>query len=356
MDICRISRKEEFLAALAAATRVEQEALLAATARDPPLPAAAVAVLAVALPAICIAVLPQGAYLWVGATLLFELAYPFLLLLPSLRNRRAPAADRAYLPTLKALGLLEPGRKLGYLAGNAFVINARAVAPALAWLATVNLLVALNWLGGDSPARGLGFVIAVQSALALALGLAVWRMTPGVGTLRERATAVRARFTAHREIGLILLAFLSVPVAFASVVLLSILVLPGPPVLRVLAEGQVSPLVQTLEFVVLLAGLYAVTRTTHSAESGLLARQVAEAIVRFIDQELAPRLEGDAVIDCEGYRALATGLLEARVYRFERGTVFGRLPVYTLTPDLTLVADPETLAALRGHLDLGPST
>lgn len=355
MDICRICRKEEFLAALAAATRVEQEALLAAIARDPPVPAAAVAVLAVALPAICIAVLPRGAYLWVGATLLFEMAYPVLLLLSSLRHRRPRAGDRAYLRTLRSLGLLEPGRKLGYLAGNAFVINARAVAPALAWFAAVDLLVALGWLGGEPPARGLGLVIAIQSALALALGLAVWRMTPGVGRLRERAAAVRARFTAHRAIGLALLFFLSVPVAFAAVVLLSILVLPGPPVIRVLAEGRISPLVQTLEFAVLLAGLYAVTRTVHGVESRRLARQVAEAIVQYVDRELAPRLDGDAVTDCEGYRELATGLLEARVYRFERGTVFGRLPVYTLAPDLTLVADPETLAALRGHLDLGPT-
>ena len=60
-------------------------------------------------------------------------------------------------------------------------------------------------------------------------------------------------------------------------------------------------------------------------------------------------------MDCEDYRVLATGLLEARVYRFERSTVFGRLPVYTLSPDLTLVADPETLGALRGHLALEPA-
>jgi hypothetical protein len=60
-------------------------------------------------------------------------------------------------------------------------------------------------------------------------------------------------------------------------------------------------------------------------------------------------------MDCEDYRVLATGLLEARVYRIERTAVFGRLPVYTLSPDLTLVADPETLAALRGHLALEPA-
>jgi hypothetical protein len=57
-------------------------------------------------------------------------------------------------------------------------------------------------------------------------------------------------------------------------------------------------------------------------------------------------------MDCEEYRRLATGLLEAHVYRFARSTVFGRLPIYALSPDLSLVADPETLAMLRGHLDL----
>jgi hypothetical protein len=356
MDICRITRKEEFLAAFAAGTRAEQEALVAEAGRDPPVPAPAAAVLAVALPAVCIAVLPRGAYLWVAATLLFELAYPVLLFLPALRRRRSAAANHPYLRTLRALGLLEPGRKLGYLLGNAFVINARAVAPALAWFAAVNLLVALGWLAGAMPARGLGLVIAVQSVLALGAGLAVWRMTPGVGRLRERAAAVHARFTAHRAVGWTVLVLLSVPVALVAVVLLSLLVLPGPPVIRVLAEGRVSPLVQTLEFVVLLAGLYAVTRTVHSRESRHLVRGVAEAIIRYIDGELGPRLEGaPAVLDCEDYRELATGLLEARVYRFERSTVAGRLPVYTISPDLSLVADPETLSALRGHLDLGPA-
>ncbi len=72
--------------------------------------------------------------------------------------------------------------------------------------------------------------------------------------------------------------------------------------------------------------------------------------------EVGPRLKGGApaIMDCEDYRVLATGLLEARVYRFARTSVFGRLPVYTLAPDYSLVADPETLATLRGHLDLEP--
>jgi hypothetical protein len=61
------------------------------------------------------------------------------------------------------------------------------------------------------------------------------------------------------------------------------------------------------------------------------------------------------LMNCEDYRLLATGLLEARVYRFARTTVFGRLPVYTLAPDYSLVADPETLDALRGHLSLEPA-
>lgn len=80
-------------------------------------------------------------------------------------------------------------------------------------------------------------------------------------------------------------------------------------------------------------------------------------MIRYIDEEVGPRLgsgEAPAVMDCEDYRVLATGLLEARVYRFTRTTVAGRLPVYTLSPDLTLEADPETLGALRGHLDLEP--
>lgn len=356
MDICRITKKEEFLAALATETRAEQAAILEAVALDRPAPGPAAAVLAVALPAVCIAVLPRGAYLWVAAVLLFELAYPVLHALPALLWRR-PAGEHAYLRTLRELGLLEPGRKLGYLAGNAFVINARAVAPAFAWCSFVNLLVALAWLGGGPPARGLGLVIAVQSAGALGYCLAVWRLTPGVGRLRMRAVAVRDLLAAHRALGWSVLFLLSIPVAFAAVLLFWVLVLPGLPLLRVLAVGGVTPLVQTLEFAALFGGLYAVTRTVHSAESRQLARRVAAAAVRFIDTGLLPRLGGGgapSVLDCEEYRVLATGLLEARVYRVERSAPGGRLPVYTVSPDLALVSDPETLAALRGHLDLEP--
>ncbi len=357
MDICRITRKEEFLAAFAAGTRVEQEALLAATAGERPVPVAAVAVLAVALPAVCIADLSRGAYIWVAAALLFSLVYPALLWLPALAHRRSVGLDRAYIQTLQTLGVVGHGQELAHLAGNAFVINARAAAPAFAWFATMNLLVAMGWLLAGPPTRGLGLVIAVQSGVALGYGLAVWRMTPGVGHLRERTAAVLTRFAAHPAIGWTVLVLLSVPVALGAVLLFSILVLPGPPVFRVLAEGHVSPLAQTLEFGLLLLGLYAVTRSVHAGESRRLARQVAEAIVRYIDEEVGPRLESGtapAVMDCEAYRVLATGLLEARVYRFARSTVFGLLPVYTLFPDLSLVADPETLAALRGHLELEP--
>jgi len=37
-----------------------------------------------------------------------------------------------------------------------------------------------------------------------------------------------------------------------------------------------------------------------------------------------------------------------------RSTIFGRLPMYVLAPDLSLVADPETPGALRCHLDFEP--
>ena len=113
-----------------------------AIARERPVPALAAVLLAVALPAVCIAALSRGAYLWVATTLLFSMTYPAPLWLAVYRQRRPGAADHAYLRTLRTLGLLEPGRKLGYLAGNAFVINARAAAPAFAWFALVNLVVA----------------------------------------------------------------------------------------------------------------------------------------------------------------------------------------------------------------------
>ena len=357
MDICRISRKEEFLTAFAAATRTEQVALLATIARDPPAPALAVVVLAVALPAVCVAALPRGAYLWVAATLLFSLVYPALFWLSLLWHGLPAGGDPAYLRTLRTLGILESGRKIGYLAANAFVINARASAPAFSWFAAVNLLIALGWLDEGPPGQGLGLVIVVQSAISLGYNLTIWRMTPGVGSLRARTAAVSAGFAAHRVLGWTVLVLLTVPVALGADMLLSLLVLPGPPVLRVLATGRVSLVGQALEFILLLAGLYVITRSVQSAESRPLARQVAEAVTRYIDDEA--RFSGGPetlpAIDCEEYRELATGLLEARVYRFARSTVAGRLPIYTLTPDLSLVADPETLGALRGHLNLEPA-
>ena len=181
-------------------------------------------------------------------------------------------------------------------------------------------------------------------------------MTPGVGHLRERTAAVRAGFAAHRAIGWTVLALLTVPVAFVAVVLLSLLVLPGPPVFRVLAEGRVSPLAQTLEFGVLLAGLYAVTRTAHSAESRRLARQVAEAIVRYIDEEVRPA-PGETA---PSWTARTTGC--SRRASSRRGSTGSRARPSSAgcrsTPSprtYSLVADPETLAALRGHLDLEPA-
>jgi hypothetical protein len=355
MDICRIGPKEAFLAALAAATRAEQTALLAAIARDRPVPVAAALVLAAGLPVVCIAALPRGAYLWVAASLFFSLLYPALLLLPVLLRRRR-GGDHAYLRTLRALGLLEPGRKLGYLAANAFVIGTRSVAPAFGWFATVNLAVALSWIQAGPASRPLGFLIAAQSGLAVGSGIVIWRMTPGVGALRRRAGTVTEFLSAHRAVGWTVVLVLPVLLALAAVLLFPVLIPAGPSFVRVLAEGRINPAARALELAALLAGLYLVTRMVQSRESRRMARQVAEAVVRYLDADLAPRLArgGPVAMDCEAYRALATGLLEARVYRFDSLTLAGRLPVYVLTPDLSLVADAETLAALRGHLELGP--
>jgi hypothetical protein len=356
MDICRITRKEEFLAALAEQTRAEQEALLSTIARDSPVPSAAAVVLAIALPAVCLVFLARGPFLWVAAALVFSLLYPILLWLPALRHRRW-TGEHTYFRTLWELGILGPGRRLGYLAANAFVINGRAAAPAFAWFAAVNLLVALGWIL-DPPARDLGLIIAVQAAIALGAGLTVWRLTPGVGHLRARAASVRAGFAAHRAIGWALVLLLTVPVVLAAAIFIPQLGLTESAVSRVLAEGHVSPQAQALEFVLLFAGLYGIARAVQSRESRRLARQVAEAILRYVDTEITPMVQAadvPAPMDCEEYRVLATGLLEARVYRFERTTLAGRLPLYTLSPDLSLVADPETLAALRGHLSLEPA-
>ena len=355
MDICRISRKEEFLEALATVTLTEQETLLDSMAADRPVPIAVAVILALALPAACIVFLPGGTYLWVAASLLLSIVYPVVVWLPLLRRGQRAGGTHEHLRTLRTLGLLDSGRKLGYLAANAFVINARAVAPAFAWFAAVNLVVAVGWIEEGPPSRGLGVVIAVQSVLALGYGLAVWRMTPGVGRLRERTAAVRALFAEHRTIGWTLLVLLTVPIALGAVLLLPALTIPEPPVLEVMAEGHVGPAGQTLSVLLLLSGLYAVTRVVHGRESRRLARQIAGAVIRYIDGDLDPRLESEPGPDCEEYRVLATGLLEARVYRFFRTTVFGRLPIYVLSPDLSLVADTETLSALRGHLSLEPA-
>ena len=357
MDICRIDAKEECLAALALETREGQAALLDRISQDSPAPLTFAIALAVALPADSIWALPQGPYLWVAASLFFSLLHPALLLLPAFRRRNPAPRQHAYLRTLWSLGILGPGRKLGYLTGNAFVIGTSGVTPAFSWFAVVNLGVALAWVLAGPPSRALGIVIMTQSAIALGFGIVVWRMTPGVGRLRKQATAIQALFAAHRAVGWAVVVLLSVTATLGAVLLFPSLVLAEPTFIRVLVEGQIDPVAGGLEFAVLLVGLYTVTRTVQSRESRRLARFVTEAVIHYIDRDLAPRLADarQAMMDCEEYRALATGLLEARVYRFDRLTVLGRLPVYLLTPDLSLVVDPETLVALRGHLALEPS-
>mgnify|MGYP000521450352 CR=1 FL=1 len=67
------------------------------------------------------------------------------------------------------------------------------------------------------------------------------------------------------------------PTTAAAVLLVSQLNLTESAVVRVLAEGHVSPQAQALEFALLFAGLYGITRAVQSRESRRLARQVAEA-------------------------------------------------------------------------------
>ncbi len=110
---------------------------------------------------------------------------------------------------------------------------------------------------------------------------------------------------------------------------------------------------------------YVIVRYMHSIFSRTLMLRINRSISGYITNDVLPTLESgisdldpgnDAEDTCENYRAIATSLIEAKMYKIQSVSIFGHFAVYFIQPDLSMILDKETLNMLRGHMEIRTDT
>jgi hypothetical protein len=134
---------------------------------------------------------------------------------------------------------------------------------------------------------------------------------------------------------------------------------PGTVAIRLMNLEHVSPLRWFLELSILIISQFLLIRFIHSLQSRRTSYHISKALVRFVNDEVLTLVNqiragerDEQSIDCDQYRRMMTGLLEAKMYRTIKSEIFGSFPLYLFESDLSLLFGQETITILRGHMSI----
>jgi hypothetical protein len=365
MDICKEENKTEFLAGLAGnvlAGEREWEDRLSQTRIHPLDSGIFIAALAGTL--LFAFLFPAFLLLWVASSLFIIMFYPLTIILPPLvllTRAHSETTIRAYLHTLRGIGIIHHRDSFVYVLWNAFFINSQPLAVPILLLCISDLVtVGMLILFEVHPVRIILIIIG-QSVVIIIYYLSILFLKPYSHGFLERVRAMRRRFHQKGYIVFLLVAATGVLGLLLTVSALLTFLFPGITVWEVLSEGKVTPVKNFIELVLLFLAQYVIVRYMHSIFSRSLMSRINRSISGYITNDVLPTLEtgisdlvpgDDAEDTCENYRGIATCLIEAKMYKIQSVSIFGHFAVYFIQPDLSMILDKETLNMLRGHMEI----
>jgi hypothetical protein len=305
---------------------------------------------------------PQYVIAWIICSLFMIGIYPLsmliILLIKGIRQRTDEHYDN-YIKTLKSLRLMKEKEYLIHMAWNVFFINSRSIGTALVVFCATNILAALVFYLVIRQATDLAILIAGQFMVFFVLYLLVLVLKPYNYRFEKFAGTVIIWFRRQKHIIWAILIFLGALGVLLALFLLWGYLFPGTVAIKLMTLEHVSPLRSFFELSIIIVSQFLLIRFIHSLQSRRTSYHISTSLVKFVNDEVLTVVNqiraGDRdeqSIDCEEYRRLMTGLLEAKMYRTVKSETLGFFPLYLFQSDLSLILGKETIDILRGHMSI----
>jgi hypothetical protein len=268
---------------------------------------------------------------------------------------------RQLFSALHHTGIIPASDRITRIFLDAFYINSRALFGGFLFIFSCDLVFAATAFFQKMFAPFTMLVILFQSLAILAFYFIVWKFEPYSAGFRQDIAGIKEVLISRRyPPWVITFLFGTAAVTVLLVILSTIILLPGFTVKTLLTHtgleqaGHLASLLCSL-----FASQYFIVRFIHGISSARMASEFSDAkifnlqaagTVRNPEQALS---DGSDVLQGPSADAVcraAGALLDSKIYRIERRTIYGAFPVYIVNPDLSVILDVQVLAEITGYL------
>lgn len=296
---------------------------------------------------------PDYSALFIAASFYLNMYYFITLLIPQQVNKNTGPPDinlSRFRSWLKEIGLASGTSRFTKLFINSVFINSRTLCLGISLIFIIDILFAIRaHTTLELPLRTTVIVIS-QCMVIVLFYLLIWKVEPFSTTYKEGVEQVKRRLM-HEKLPprlitvLFVVGFLITLVLFLTTVIL----LPGITLNAFLDQSKLTELGNLFGLVALLAiSQYFIIRTIH----GTASRTMAERLFDYKETELLDLCNtvGSGYDSPEHRAETTTRLLETKIYKIKRNTLFGFFPVFVVDLDFSVILDSTTRIAIRGYI------
>ena len=304
--------------------------------------------------------------LFIIASFLLFMFYFITLLVPlEAARQKIPLPQIASLFTrFRDAGMVRCTERLSRILLNAFFMDCRPLFAGFALLFSVDILIVLVQLSRKTIPWPTASIIIFQSVAIITFYFLIWKLEPYSIEFLSNVTGVRQQLIRKRfpEPVVSVLVWSGAALALISVFIVIIL-LPGFTVSSILSLSELEQFRNLfLSIAVLLVCQYFVFRYIHGTTSReLLIRFSGNATLHQSDriektpgmQSPGPVSEPPVSLPSDESPETTLLMLESKIYRIEKKTIFGAFPVCIVNPDLSVIFEDRKWATLVNCLEDG---
>jgi hypothetical protein len=308
--------------------------------------------------------LPDYFALFIAASLFLHMGYFITLLVPIGEGTlRFPAGEiQKFFSVLYHTGIIPATDRFTRILLDVFFMNSRTLCFGFFCLFSLDVLFTGAGYYAGIFSSAIVTVILFQVLAFLVFYILLWRLEPGTTRFKQVISGMKDSLAGRRyPVWLIAALFGAVALLVLLVILSLIILLPGMTVKAFLSRSGLGDFTGLFLFIGLLAASqYFIVRFFHGIASTAMAARVSEHRIRMLQTASegagvipAGMARDDAVSSAatrDALRNAAESLLESRIYRLERRTLFGAFPVYLVNPDFSVIFDEEVIAVITGYL------
>jgi hypothetical protein len=293
--------------------------------------------------------------IFVAASLYLNMYYFITLLIPTTTQAASlPTGEiTRFLSWLKENGVKSGTSQFSKLFINTFFINSRTLSLGIGLVFSVDIgFILIDYFRGLPITTTL--IVLFQCVVFVVFYLLIWKLEPFSTKFVHDVDQVKSKLAKEKlPPKVIASVFMAGFLIAVFLFLTTIILLPGITVDKFVTGSGLDELGHLVSLLAILGvSQYFIIRYIHGITSRMMAERLIDdkehALSDLLSVQDGQFLPGSPIDD----NPFETGrvLLESRIYKINRNSLFGAFPVYVVDLDFSVILDSSTLRVIRGYI------